>query len=111
MEKDPSSDNREVPWEWSTKTETLLEEIGDVANLYITRLATGDIACTQFGDYGAVIKWHKKFSAKYPNFSLWRSKINAKKTLALMHTQFRNEDRALKMSIEMKNIAAYQDNF
>jgi len=56
MEKDPSSDNREVFWEWSTKTETLLEEIADIATLYINRLSTGDVACTQFGDYCAVIK-------------------------------------------------------
>lgn len=34
-----------------------------------------------------------------------------KKTLAPKHTQFRNEDQALKTFIEMKDISAYQDNF
>lgn len=111
IEKDPSSFNREVFWKWSTKTETLLEEIGDIANLYINRLATGDIACAQFGDFGAIIKWHQQFDAKYLKFKLWRSKINAKKTLQIIYTRIVNQDQAMKIIIDMKNISADQDNF
>lgn len=70
LEKDPSSRNREAFYKWSKKTETLLQEIGDVAHLFINRLATGDIACAQFADFGAIIKWHTTFDTRYPEFNL-----------------------------------------
>ena len=111
LEKSHSACNLDVFWRWSKRTEAVLEEIGDTVMLFINRLATGDIACSLLSDYGSLIKWHKDFDAKYPTFNLWSPKINACKTLALIHTKIRNEDRALKTAVRMKEISSDQDMF
>lgn len=111
LEKDASASNREMFWRWSSRTEALLEEIGDIAHLYMNRLATGDIACNLFSDRATLIEWHKRFDEKHRSFNLWLPKMNCRKTLALIQTQIRNEDQALKAVIEIKEIAADQDSF
>ena len=111
LEKDPSASNRDIFWKWSKRTEVALEELGDIARLYINRLATGDIACTLFGDNGTLIKWHHDFNERYPTFNLWKQRISANKTLVLIYVQIRNEDQALKTVLEMKEIYASQDRF
>ena len=111
LEKSPNACNIDVFWRWSKRTEAVLEEIGDIAILFINRLATGDIACSLLSDYGSLVKWHKDFDAKYPTFNLWGPKINACKTLALIHTKIRNQDRALKTAVKMKEVSSDQDLF
>ena len=111
LEKDQSESNREMFWRWSSKTERLLEEIGDIAHLFINRLATGDIACTLFSDYASVITWHRKFDAKHPPFDLWRSKFNSERALAIIHFRIKNYKQAFEAMMKMQKIAADQDNF
>ena len=111
LEKDTSAFNRDIFWKWLRRTETALEELGDITRLYINRRATGDIACTLFGDFGTLIEWYEEFDKKYPTFDLWRQKISMKKTLVLMYQQIRNEYQALRTIKEIKEISASQDIF
>lgn len=89
----------------------IAQEIGDIANLHLNRLGTGDIACANFSDFGALLTWHKGFDAKFPTFRIWRSKISAKETQTIIHTRIKNDDQALKTVIEMKTISHDQDLF
>ena len=111
LEKNPSSFNKDVFWKWSKRTETILEELGDIARLFINRLATGDIACKLFSDFGTLIKWHKDFDEKYSTFHLWKQKIGSCKTLALIYSQIKYEDQAMKTVKEMETISVSQDTF
>ena len=111
LEKDESNLNRDIFWEWCKRKEAVLEELGDIARLYINRLATGDIACTLFGDYGSLINWHHDFNEKYSTFNLWRQRISASKTLVLIYVQIRNADQFLRIVKEIKEIHGSQDKF
>ncbi|KAL8811824.1 MAG: hypothetical protein Q9200_001496 [Gallowayella weberi] len=111
FEKADNVGNSETFWKWSERIETLLEEIGDVKRLFINRLATGDIACSQQGSYGAIIRWHEEFNTKYPRFNRWRQRISARTTLMLIHNKIRNEDEAFRFVIEIKAVYGEQDAF
>ena len=110
-EADSSVHNEEVFWQWSLRMESLLEKIGDIAQLYINRHATGDIVCMQSGDYGSLVKWHETFDNKFLAFNLWRQKISARKRLTLLYTHIHDEEQALRNVIEMKEITNDQDVF
>ena len=111
LEKNTSNFNKDVFWKWSKRTEAILEELGDIARLFINRCATGDIACTLFSDFGSLIKWHKDFDERYPTFHLWRQKISLSKTLARIYSQIKYEDRAMETVKKMETISASQDIF
>lgn len=110
-EADSSVYNEDVFWQWSLRMESLLEKIGDIAQLYIDRHATGDIVCMQSGDYGSLIKWHETFDNKFLTFNLWRQKISAKKRLTLVYTHITDEEQAMRTVNEMKEITNDQDVF
>ena len=77
LEKENNLSNRKTFWRWNEKAESISKWLGDIA---IFRLATSDIVCAIEGNFGAILKWHEDFEAKYPFFHLWPQKIAARKT-------------------------------
>jgi len=111
LESDTSSQNRTTFWKWSTKTEPMLRKLGDIAYLSMFRPATGNIACSLFGDSGAILKWYEQFEIQYPSFHLWGPKTAAKRQMLLIYNHLKDEDHIFKTIAEMKSIADDQDDF
>ncbi len=111
LKSENSLSNLKTFWQWNRKAESMLEELGDIAYLLIFRLATGDIACADKGDFGAILKWHEDFEMKHPSPHLWRQKIAVRKTNLLIYKRLKDEDNVDRTNYEMRYIAADQDDF
>ena len=111
LESDHSPSNFTIFWQWYRKAESIMEELGDIAYLLIFRLATGDIACAEKEDFGAILKWHEDFEMKHPSTHLWRQKKAVRKTNLIIYKRLNDEDNVNRTNREMRYIAADQDNF
>lgn len=111
LESEHSLSSLNTFWQWYRKAESILEELGDIAYLLIFRLATGDIACAEKEDFGAILKWHEDFEMKHPSSHLWRQKIAVRKTNLLIYKRLEDEDNVDRTKSEMRYIAADQDDF
>lgn len=111
LETNPSSRNRKIFWQWYEKAESINENLGDVLKLYIARQATGDIAATLFDDYGAILRWHKHFDAKYSAYNLWQHKLSSRRTKLLIHSGLKDDETILQTILEIKEIKENQDEF
>lgn len=111
LETNPSSRNRKLFWQWYEKAESINEDLGDVLKLYIARQATGDIAAALFDDYGAILKWHRDFDAKYPAYNLWKYKLSSRRTKMILHSWLDDDDTILRTISEIKEIKENQDEF
>lgn len=111
LESDHSPSNFEIFWQWYRRAASIMEELGDIAYLLIFRLATGDIACAEKEDFGAILKWHEDFEMKYPTTHLWRQKRAVRKTNLIIYKRLNDKDNVDRTNDEMRYIAADQDNF
>ena len=111
LELDACPRNRTIFWEWYAKGEALLRKLGDVAYLSVFRTATGDIACSLYGDHGGILSWHQLFESQYPSFHLWAQKTLARRTALLIYNRLRDEEGILRTIADMRDIAVHQDSF
>ena len=85
-----------------------MEELSDIPYLWIFRLATGDIACTEEEDFGAILKWHEDFEMKYPSNHLWPRKKAVRKTNLIIYKRLKDEENFDRTN---RYIVADQDSF
>lgn len=64
-----------------------------------------------FDEFGAVLRWHEKFHAQYPNFGLWTIVVAGKRSLALIYTRFEQRDQVVKTFMEISDIMRQRDAF
>ena len=111
LESDTSPRNQATFWKWYNQTESNLKNIGYIAYLSTFRVATGDIACSLFAEWGAILKWHEEFEKTYPLFRLWGPKTDVGQRRLLTYNYLKDEKRIFQTIMEMKDIADDQDDF
>ena len=111
LESDHSPSKFNIFWQWYRRAESIVEQLGDIAYLLIFRLATGDIACAEKEDFGAILKWHEDFEMKHPSTHLWRQKIAVRKTNLIIYERLHDGDNVDRTNREIRYIAADQDDF
>ena len=93
----PTVANKASFWEWQWKNEELLEQLGDLYFLYMSKLYKGQVALRLFDEFGAAVQWQEEFHAKHPDFALWNLVAAGKRTLgaslyAAQTTRASNQD-------------------
>ena len=64
-----------------------------------------------FDEFGATLRLHEDFAARYPNFSLWNLLIAGKRTIAQVYLRFEQQDQVIKTFSEISNIMRQRDAF
>ena len=103
--------NLKTFWQWNSKAEAILKELGDIAFLLIFRLSNGDKACELEGELGAILKWHEHFEVGYPSFHLWRQKRLVKKRQLLIFSRLNDRENIDRIIPEIQHVLADQDDF
>ncbi|KAL8663598.1 MAG: hypothetical protein Q9202_003786 [Teloschistes flavicans] len=111
LQANPSLENKAVFWQCQRRYESLLQELGDVYFLYMSKLFTGQTALSLFDELGASIKMHEEFHAQYPKFALWTLMIAGKRTVALLHVRIGQQDEVIKIFSEISDLIRQQEAF
>ena len=111
LQADPTVANRALFWGWERRNESLLEQLGDVYFLYISKMFTGQPALLLSDEFGAVLRQHEEFHNRYPDFQLWTLSIAAKRSLALVYSKFEQRDQVIKTFSEMSHMMRQRDSF
>ncbi|KAL8700752.1 MAG: hypothetical protein Q9201_005280 [Fulgogasparrea decipioides] len=111
LQADPSLNNKAVFWQWQRRYESLLESLGDVYFLYMSKLFVGQAALSLFDELGASIRMHEEFHIQYPQFALWTLMIVGKRTIAMVHVRIGQQDEVIKIFSEISEIMRQQELF
>ncbi|KAL8912475.1 MAG: hypothetical protein Q9172_007494, partial [Xanthocarpia lactea] len=111
LQVNPSIDNKAIFWEWQRRYESLLQNLGDVYFLYMSKFFTGQTALTLFDEFGASIRMHNDFHAQYPDFGLWSLLIAGKRTLTYFYIRLGQQDQVIKIFSEISEIIRRQEAF
>lgn len=107
----PNVANKASFWKWQRQNEILLEQLGDVYFLYMSKLFTAQVALTLFEEFGAVLRWQEEFHAKYPHFALWTLLIAEKQSLKILQVRFEQQEQVVKTFTEISQIMRQRDSF
>ncbi|KAL8859767.1 MAG: hypothetical protein Q9178_003882 [Gyalolechia marmorata] len=111
LQADASIDNKAVFWEWQRRYESLLQSLGDVYFLYMSKFFTGQTALTLFDESGASIRMHDGFHAQYPDFGLWSLLVAGKRSLYYIYIRLGQQDQVIKIFSEISEIIRRQEAF
>ena len=111
LQADPTVANRALFWKWELQNESVLEQLGDVYFLYISKILTGQTALWLYDEFGAILRRHEDFDTRYPDFQLWTLSVAAKNTLALVYAKFEQQEQVIKTFSEMSYMMRQRDSF
>ena len=111
LQAEPTPANRALFWEWQRRNESVLEKLGDVYFLYISKIFTGQAALLLFDEFGAVLRQHEEFHNRYPDFQLWTLSIAAKKSLVVVYAKLGQQEQVIMTYSEISHMMRQQDSF
>ena len=111
LQATPTLENKARFWDWERRNESMLEQLGDVYFLYMSKVFTGQIALNLFDEFGAILRWQQDFHAKYPDFALWTLIVAAKQGLVLVHVRLGEQEEVMRVYGEISQIMRQRDSF
>ena len=111
LQADPTLANKALFWESQLRNESILEELGDLSLLCVSKMFTGQAALLLSDEFGAVLRRHEEFYNQYPDFQLWTLSIITKKSLALVYAKFEQQEQVIKTFSEVSHMMRQRDTF
>lgn len=111
LQKHPNDSNKQNFWQWQSKADSMLEELGDVYFLFLGFIDARSSAHNMYDEFAKILEWHEAFDAKYPNSTLWEINIAGMKNKQLIYARLNDEENTMKLLREFTELLRRRDAF
>ncbi|KAL9119341.1 MAG: hypothetical protein Q9187_004105 [Circinaria calcarea] len=111
LQKHTDDSNRQIFWQWQSKADSMLEELGDIYFLFLGFIYTRSSAHNMYDEFAKILEWHEAFDAKYPKFTLWEIKIAGIRNKQLIYARLNDEENTMKLLQEFTELLRRRDAF
>lgn len=111
LESDTNDENRKRFWELQSLQESLLEKLGDAYTIYLYRTTRAHLASVNYNGGGDILKWHRDFQQKHPNFCIWDLKVKNLRWAIFIYQRLNDEINVIRMTKQISKLNEQRDTF